>query len=84
MAEKKLKSIDDIARLAGVSKSTVSRALNDSPLVEAGTKERILAIARRHEFKPSSAARNLSLRSSRTIAFVSHSYCKDSCGISDP
>ena len=43
-------SIADVARLAGVSKSTVSRALNDSPLIGVETKERIRAIAREHDF----------------------------------
>lgn len=84
MDNKKLKSIEDIAILAGVSKSTVSRALNDSPLVGAETKERILAIAQEHDFKPSFSARNLSMRTSRTIAFVNHAYEKGECGISDP
>lgn len=83
MSKEKLKSIADIARIAGVSKSTVSRALNDSPLANPETKARIRSIAKQHEFQPSSAARNLSLRSSHTIAFVSHAYSKADCGISD-
>jgi DNA-binding LacI/PurR family transcriptional regulator len=81
---KKLKSIEDIAILAGVSKSTVSRALNDSPLVNPETRERILAIAQEHDFKPSFYARNLSMKTSRTIAFVNHAYGKGECGVSDP
>jgi DNA-binding LacI/PurR family transcriptional regulator len=80
---KKLKSIDDIARLAGVSKSTVSRALNDSPLVGEETKARIVAIAKDHEFKPSAIARNLSTRKSRTIAFVNCAFLKYEGGLSD-
>jgi DNA-binding LacI/PurR family transcriptional regulator len=83
METKKLKSIEDIARLAGVSKSTVSRALNDSPLVGIETKARILAIAKEHDFRASFTARNLSMRTSRTIAFVNHAFSKDECGISD-
>jgi DNA-binding LacI/PurR family transcriptional regulator len=79
----KLKSIDDIARLAGVSKSTVSRALNDSPLVGGETKARIVAIAKDHEFKPSAIARNLSTRKSRTIAFVNCAFLKHGGGLSD-
>jgi DNA-binding LacI/PurR family transcriptional regulator len=81
---KKLKSIEDIAILAGVSKSTVSRALNKSPLVSAETRERILAIAQEHDFKPSFCARNLSMKTSCTIAFVNHASGKDECGVSDP
>jgi DNA-binding LacI/PurR family transcriptional regulator len=83
MEMKKLRSIEDIARLAGVSKSTVSRALNDSPLVGERTKEQILEIAKAYGFKPSFTARNLSLRTSHTIAFVNHAYSKGECGISD-
>ena len=83
MDTEKLKSIADIARIAGVSKSTVSRALNNSPLANPETKARILAIAKQHEFQLSVAARSLSLHSSRTIAFVSHAYSGKDCGISD-
>jgi DNA-binding LacI/PurR family transcriptional regulator len=88
MTFKKLKSIDELAQLAGVAKSTVSRALNDSPLVNAETKARILELARLHDFQPSVIARNLSLRSSRTIAFVTHAYDESEsecgCAVSDP
>lgn len=37
--------LEDLAALAGVSISTVSRALNDSPLISARTKKKIMAIA---------------------------------------
>ena len=77
MTNDKVRTIADIARLAGVSKSTVSRALNDSPLVASETKERIRAIAREHRFQASALARRLSLRQSKTIAFVTHAYHKD-------
>lgn len=80
---KKLKSIEELARLAGVSKSTVSRALNGSPLVGAQTMARILAIAREHDFQPSYAARNLSLSTSRTVGFVMDSDPRHGCGGQD-
>ena len=66
----KAQTIADIARLAGVSKSTVSRALNDSPLIGAETKERIHAIAREHHFSMNEQARRLSLRHSNVIGLV--------------
>jgi DNA-binding LacI/PurR family transcriptional regulator len=67
-------TIADIARLAGVSKSTVSRALNDSPLISDETKERIRALAEEHEFELNAPARQLSLRQSHTIAFITYAY----------
>jgi DNA-binding LacI/PurR family transcriptional regulator len=63
-------TIADIARLAGVSKSTVSRALNDSPLIGAETKERIRRIAREHRFAMNEPARRLSLRQSNVAGLV--------------
>ena len=43
-------TLEDLARLAGVSISTVSRALNDQPLISARTKQRIWALAREHAY----------------------------------
>jgi DNA-binding LacI/PurR family transcriptional regulator len=77
MSKKTVKTIADIARLAGVSKSTVSRALNDSPLIGDETKERIQAIAKKHNFRINIPARQLSLKQSHTIAFVTHAYHKE-------
>ncbi len=74
MSEKTVQTIEDIARLANVSKSTVSRALSDSPLISQETKERIRAIAREHKFRINAPARNLSLRQSHTVAFVTPAY----------
>lgn len=77
MNRKSIQTIEDIARLAKVSKSTVSRALNDSHLVKEETKEQIRAIARQHNFRLNAPARRLSLRQSSTVAFVTHAYHKD-------
>ncbi len=77
MKKKTVHNISDIARLAGVSKSTVSRALNDSPLIGQETRERIQAIARKHNFQINLPARRLSLKQSKTIAFVTHAYHKE-------
>ena len=77
MGSSTIKTIDDIARLANVSKSTVSRALNDSPLVKKETKERIQAIAKEYDFRINAPARNLSMRQSHTIALVTNTYHKN-------
>ncbi len=57
MAEKL--TILDIARLAGVSKATVSRVLNQKPDVDPTTRERILHIMEEHGFVPSITASGL-------------------------
>jgi DNA-binding LacI/PurR family transcriptional regulator len=74
MSKKTVHTIEDIARLANVSKSTVSRALNNSPLIKQETIDRIQAIAREHNFRVNAPARSLSMRQSNTIAFVTHAY----------
>jgi DNA-binding LacI/PurR family transcriptional regulator len=67
-----LTTMDDIARLAKVSKPTVSRAFKDSPLVKPATKERILAIARRHGYSVNSNAQKLRTNRTNTVAVVMH------------
>lgn len=85
MTKKTALTLEDIARLANVSKSTVSRALNDSPLISEETRARIKAIAREKDFCLNVTARNLSLRQSHTIAFVAPSseviYAEDLFGL---
>ena len=63
-------SIKDIARAAGVSHSTVSRALADSSLVAAETKQRIQRIAREMGYIPSAIARGLVTQRTATIGLV--------------
>jgi len=63
-------SIKDIARAAGVSHSTVSRALADSPLVAAETKERIQRLSREMGYTPSAIARGLVTRRTATVGLV--------------
>ncbi|WJG07885.1 LacI family DNA-binding transcriptional regulator [Aliiglaciecola sp. LCG003] len=60
----------DIAHLAGVSQSTVSRALRDSPLVNQETKDKVKAIARELNYKVDKNASNLRQQQSRTIALL--------------
>ncbi len=60
----------DIAEAAGVSQATVSRALRDSPLVRPETRERILDIARKLNYRVDRSAAGLRTRQSRTLAVL--------------
>lgn len=63
-------SIKDIARAAQVSHPTVSRALQNSPLVNPKTAEKIRKIAREYGYRPSAVARGLVTRRTRTIGLA--------------
>ncbi|GAA6182998.1 MULTISPECIES: LacI family DNA-binding transcriptional regulator [Aliiglaciecola] len=67
---KKVRSLSDLAKLAGVSGSTASRALNNNKLISAKTREKIQKLAAAHDFKINTAARNFRLKTSNTIAVV--------------
>ena len=60
----------DIAFQAGVSQSTVSRALRNSPLVNEATREKIQAIAKELNYKVDKNASNLRSQQSDTIALL--------------
>ncbi len=63
-------SIKDIARLAGVSHSTVSRALRKSPLIPSETADRIRTIAEREGYTASAVARSLVTNKTEAIGVV--------------
>lgn len=63
-------TINDVARLAGVSKKTVSRVINDSPLVRPDTREKILALMQQLGYAPDPQARGLAFRRSFLIGLV--------------
>ena len=67
---KKTVTIRDVARHAGVSVATASRALNGSEVVNPLTRDRILAVMNELGFSPSPAARRLSLGRTLTIGVV--------------
>lgn len=62
--------MEDIARLAGVAKITVSRALQDSPLVREEVRDRIKDMARKHGYRLNTTARNLRLQRTHSITAV--------------
>ena len=63
-------TLADVAELAGVSKSTASRALSGRGSVSLKTQERVSAAAEELGFVPSSAAESLATGRSRNIAVV--------------
>ena len=63
-------TIFDVAEQAGVSIKTVSRVVNNESNVRDATREKVLSAIRRLQYKPNSAARELSGRRSRSIGLV--------------
>lgn len=63
-------TIKDIAKLAGVSHTTVYRALNDKPRISDSTKERIISIAREFNYQPNVLAQSLVLGRTKTLGLV--------------
>ncbi|MCY9452936.1 LacI family DNA-binding transcriptional regulator, partial [Bacillus haynesii] len=63
-------TIKDIANASGVSYSTVSKALRNSPLVKPDTKKKVLQVAEQLGYSPNFAARSLASKKSQTIGLV--------------
>jgi LacI family repressor for deo operon, udp, cdd, tsx, nupC, and nupG len=63
-------NMTDIARIAGVSMATTSRALNNAPGVAAATRERVLAVAAQLSYVVSPEASRLSGGATRRVALV--------------
>ncbi len=63
-------TIKDLARLADVSYATVSRSLNNSPLVKEETKQKILTLAKENSFELNSGARSLVTRKTGTVGII--------------
>lgn len=67
---KEIRTIYDLAELAGVSAATVSRALAGKEVVNSSTAERVRKLAQEHGFQPSALARNLRTRRTGAIGVV--------------
>ncbi len=63
-------TINDIARMAGVSKKTVSRVINQSPFVKVETRDAINAIIKELGYRPDPTARGLALRRSFLVGLI--------------
>ena len=76
-------TLEDIARALKVSKMTVSRAINNHPEISRETRERILAVAQKMNYRPNQFARALTTNRSYLIGIVvpdlMHSYFAEIC-----
>lgn len=63
-------TLEEIAELAGVSRSTVSRVVNGDPRVSASARERVQAVIAERHYVPNAAARSLASRRTRIIGLL--------------
>ncbi|MBP3199997.1 MAG: LacI family DNA-binding transcriptional regulator [Butyrivibrio sp.] len=70
MDEKGKLTIYDIAKMAGVSTTTVSRAMNGTGYVSKEKKEKVLKVIEEYQFKPNAFAKGLTTRRSGTIGML--------------
>src|SRR4051794_39028447 len=63
-------TINDVARLAAVSKKTVSRVINNSPLLNDETRERVAKVIKQLGYVPNPQARALALRRNSLIGLI--------------
>lgn len=81
-------TLNDVSRRAGVSTATVSRVLNNSPLVRPETRRRVLRVIQQLNYRPSPTARALARARTQTLAVLfpgiaSGFYSEVLCGIDD-
>ena len=63
-------TLEEIAQLAGVSRSTVSRVINNHPYVREEIRERVLQVVRENDYQPHLAARSLATRRTRVVGVI--------------
>lgn len=76
--------MQELADIAGVTRGTVSRALNDSPRVNEKTKARIRKLAEEHDYRINQKARNFRLQQTSVISVVFMLDVKSEQHMSDP
>lgn len=73
-----------LAKLAGVSTSTVSRALNDNPLIKQETRDKLQALAKENNFSLNRAASRLRTQKTNVVAVILNLTDSTDQSISDP
>ncbi len=70
MRKKQSVTIYDVAREAGVSMATVSRVVNHNHNVRPDTKEKVLAVVKRLNYRPNDVARGLASKKTTTVGVI--------------
>ena len=68
--KKKSPTIIDVAKLAGVSVSTVSRVINNSSRISTKTSKKVMEVIQKLKYKPNNIARRLSSKKTNTIGVI--------------
>ena len=68
--EKKVYTIEDIARELGVSKTTVSRAISGKGRIGQATRARVLQFIEEHDYRPNVMARGLAQKKTYNLALL--------------
>ncbi len=76
--DEKNMTIDQVAELAYVSRSVVSRVLNDHPNVSDEARERVLKVIEEHDYRPNSMARSLATDRSYEVSILTPRRADDS------
>ena len=63
-------TIRDVAKIAGLSRSTISLVLNNSPLVKEETRQKVLEVIKETDFVPNSSARSLSSKVMYSLGII--------------
>lgn len=63
-------TIKDVAKMAGVSPSTVSRVIADHPKISQATKDRVMAAMETLQYRPNAIARSLANKSTKTLGLL--------------
>lgn len=84
LAKESKLTLTGLAKLAGVSPSTASRALRDNPLIKQETRERIQALAKENNFSLNRAASQLRTQKTNVVAVILNLTDHTEQGINDP
>lgn len=70
MSDKTAATLADLARISGLSTSTISRALADNPKIRQDTRDRVKALAKEYGYRPNAVGRSLRTGRSQAIGVI--------------